>query len=95
MSVFIYAGIPIIVLISSKCVITQSIFSELKAVTIEILSMYLWYGAYTFAFQILKNGKHPSARCHFFGGTSRVTNQQVTEFDCIENMYDFLCVCVF
>jgi hypothetical protein len=32
---------------------------------IETLSTCQWYAVYTFVFQGLQNGTHPSTRCHF------------------------------
>jgi hypothetical protein len=51
------AGILIIAITPNKCVVTESAFLELKAVAIEILTMY--YGmVYIFAFSKLFKMKH-------------------------------------
>lgn len=68
------AGIPIIVIICNKCVITESAFSESKAFAYwATLNMYQWYSVQTLIFQILQNETHPSARFISFG-TPRVTS---------------------
>lgn len=46
-SVFIYTGFPIIHTSSNKCVSAESAFSELKAIAIGFLNIYLWYGTRT------------------------------------------------
>lgn len=47
LSVLICIGIPIIATTSNKCVITESGFSDLKQLPIEIQNMCLWYGVHS------------------------------------------------
>lgn len=66
LSVLICTGTWLMVITSNKCVITESAFSELMQLPIEILIMYLWYGAHTLIFQAPQNETYSFAKFHFF-----------------------------